>query len=51
MKTFRVRWENTELTSIVEADTIDEAYGMSGEFYFEQGSSGSMPCPVSVEEV
>lgn len=54
--TVKCSWENhPELTSTfdIEASSIKEAvkvaYGMCGDFYFDQGGHGDMPCPTTVE--
>jgi hypothetical protein len=51
MMKVRVFWEHTDLTSIVEVDNELEVYGMSGEFWFEQGGHGDMGFPCDSEIV
>lgn len=52
MKTVRTFWEGyPDLSSLVVVESTKEAYGMCGEFFFEQGGHGNMPCPTEVEEV
>lgn len=51
MMNVRVFWEHTDLTAIVEVDNESEVYGMSGEFWFEQGGHGDMGFPCDSEIV
>ena len=45
----RLSWEGSDLTSVVAVDSIEEGYGLCGEFWFEQGGHGDMGFPSSVE--
>jgi len=54
----KVMWtDRHDLTSTVEveAETAEQAekiaYGICGEFFFDQGGQGNMPCPSCVEAV
>ncbi len=61
MKKYKVRvtWANRpDLSSVVEVedeknpkDAVRAAFGMSGEFYFEQGGRGTMGHPTDAEIV
>lgn len=53
VKKFKAEWNDMRyegITSTVEAESKEEVYGMSGQFFFDQGGSGNMPCPDYVEE-
>lgn len=51
MAKYRVTWDGrySGFSSIVEADSEAACYGMSGEFFFEQGGHHDMPFPSDVE--
>lgn len=51
LKKFRASWERTDLTAIVEAESVEDVYEMCGTFEFEQGGRGNMPLPAFVEEI
>jgi hypothetical protein len=47
----RISWDGTDLTAIVEVENEAEAFGLCGDFFFEQGGHGKMGFPVDVQVI